>query len=487
MPCHSDMARTVLPLAIALLMPHGCSGFHVPVTRAPAAVRPRHAPVVAALDLQHKLSSAFLALAISLPSTPLVAMALDEPEPLVVQKSGESIKSSQKYINFTGFPFPLGPFFERKTVETEIVPNKVYGFEQEIRLSGISANVRSTVFRMRDNHLLVYNPVAPTQEFLDQLASLDSKGVSHILLGATQYEHKVFVGPFARRFPDAKVWAVPDQWSFPLDLPAPLLGIDTVGTGGGELLDTAAGSEAYTRAPDLTSEFEVKLLRPTRRLGFGYAANEAALLHKDSKTLALTDALVNVPSRPTSVYDPDNLRAIGDNARGSNSLGNLILKAAGAVNWRGTASADVEALFRQSDADGNGADATVLQRGWERNALLSLYFGPSPSTLINPESSFEALTDKWVVAPVTDKLIYRSERVKPELARWVDDVSKWEFTTIAPSHFMARAGTAEDVKAAFAPTLAASSSEAAAKKPYIVGDVKLLDDIAGALVQIKII
>ena len=32
-----------------------------------------------------------------------------------------------------------------------------------------------------------------------------------------------------------KVWAVPGQWSFPLDLPARLLGIDTAGTGGGEL------------------------------------------------------------------------------------------------------------------------------------------------------------------------------------------------------------------------------------------------------------
>ena len=31
------------------------------------------------------------------------------------------------------------------------------------------------------------------------------------------------------------------------------------------------------------------------------------------------------------------------------------------------------------------------------------------------------LTGKWVVAPVTDALIYRSDRVKPELARWADD------------------------------------------------------------------
>ena len=31
-------------------------------------------------------------------------------------------------------------------------------------------------------------------------------------------------------------------------------------------------------------------------IAINYAANEAALLHKDTKTLALTDALVNVPA-----------------------------------------------------------------------------------------------------------------------------------------------------------------------------------------------
>ena len=174
----------------------------------------------------------------------------------------------------------------------------------------------------------------------------------HVLLGATQYEHKVFVPAFSRAFPEAKVdararraplsralsralarvlslgdeeaqargrarvpraekvWAVPGQWSFPLDLPARLLGIDTAGTGGGELVDTSPASNpppagaaraawcaadpraacattaAYARAADFTDEFEVKLLRPERRLGLGYAANEAALLHKDTKVAA---------------------------------------------------------------------------------------------------------------------------------------------------------------------------------------------------------
>ena len=422
---------------------------------------------------------------------PAVVAKQQQPQqqPLPTTSSIAEKAPSQQYLLFTGFPFPLGPFTERKTVETELVKGQVYSFEQELRLSGISANVRSTVFRMRDGHLLVYNPVAPTEEFLAQLAALDHKGVSHILLGATPYEHKVFVGPFARKFPEAKVWAVPDQWAWPLDLPGPLLGIDTKGSGGGELVDTATGSAAYASAPDLTAEFEVKLLRPPKRLGFGYAANEAALLHKDTKTLALTDALVNVPAAPTPVYDTGNLLAIGDNAKDSNSLGNLILKGAGAVNWQGTAKNDVSQLWADAAA-APGSTADALQRGWERNVLLSLYFGPSPRSLVDPDVSFQSLKNRWVVAPVTDSLIYRSERVKPELTRWVDDVAKWDFTLIAPSHFAAASGTAEDMRAAFKPTLAATTlqdAKASTERPYVKGDVKLLDDIAGSLIQLKII
>merc|ERR1719247_3761166 len=321
------------------------------------------------------LSAIALALMLIVPPLPSMSTpAMAEPA-----AAAKPAAASRRYINLTGFPFPLGPFTERRTVQSELVPGKVYGFEQEQQLSGITANVRSVVFRMKDNHLLVYNPVAPTEEFMQQLASLNHDGVSHIMLGATAYEHKIFVGPFARKFPEAKVWAVLDQWSFPLNLPAAAYGIDSQGTGGGELVDTAPGSTAYASAPDLTAEFEVKLLHPAKRLGLGYAANEAALLHKETKTLALTDALVNVPATPPEIYDPSNLLAVGDNGRDTNSLGNIILKAAGAVNWRGTARADTEALWASDTSPQQQLAAQSqqqLQRGWERNTLLSLYFGP---------------------------------------------------------------------------------------------------------------
>jgi len=254
-------------------------------------------------------------------------------------------------------------------------------------------------------------------------------------------------------------------------------------------VDSALGGGAYASAPDFTKEFEVKLLRPQRRLGFGYAANEAAIMHKPTQTLALTDALVKVTPTPPEIYPRSDLIAVGDNGRGTNSLGNIILKAAGAVNWRGTAANEVEQLWASQDATPGemaaAAQEVRLQRGWERNALLSLYFGPKPSTLVNPDASFNMIKDKWLVAPVTDALIYRSDRVKPELARWIDDVAQWDFKTIAPAHFAAGPGTADELRAAFAPTL--KPEPRANRAPYDAGDVQLLDDIAKQLVKIGII
>ena len=49
--------------------------------------------------------------------------------------------------------------------------------------------------------------------------------MEHIVLPTFAYEHKVFAGPFARKFPSASLWIAPRQWSWPLNLPPPLLGL----------------------------------------------------------------------------------------------------------------------------------------------------------------------------------------------------------------------------------------------------------------------
>ena len=70
---------------------------------------------------------------------------------------------------------------------------------------------------------------------------------------------------------------------------------------------------------------------------------------------------MNIPSAPPAVYDRGVLRDVGDSGRGGVSLGNVILKAAGAVNWQGTGAEEVEAGFRAVDANG-GEQGTETQR-----------------------------------------------------------------------------------------------------------------------------
>lgn len=68
------------------------------------------------------------------------------------------------------------------------------------------------VVALQDGGLWVHNPVAPTAELLEMMAGLEERhgAVRYVVLGSTQVEHKVFLGPFARRFPDAEVRTRPN-------------------------------------------------------------------------------------------------------------------------------------------------------------------------------------------------------------------------------------------------------------------------------------
>lgn len=77
---------------------------------------------------------------------------------------------------------------------------------------------------MASGGLFVYAPVAPTAECLALLSELDAP-VEYIVLPTTLFEHKLFMGPFSRRFPRAQSFVVPGQWSWPLNLPSTFFGI----------------------------------------------------------------------------------------------------------------------------------------------------------------------------------------------------------------------------------------------------------------------
>ncbi|KAG8458765.1 hypothetical protein KFE25_012963 [Diacronema lutheri] len=131
--------------------------------------------------------------------------------------AGAALRRKRWYINLTGFPFPLGPLFSRATCVRELHRGRVWLFEQEQSLgvgagATIATNSRMVVVRLASGSLWVLNPLAPTAELVEALRAIGGR-VAHVVLGSTQYEHKVFVPPFMRAVAaDApSLWVVPEQ------------------------------------------------------------------------------------------------------------------------------------------------------------------------------------------------------------------------------------------------------------------------------------
>jgi len=388
----------------------------------------------------------------------------------------------QTYVNFTGFPFPLGPLFERRTIRTE-VGDGIWTFEQEQSLANISVNVRMTVIRLESGGLWVHNPVAPTDE-CDALLRELGLPVEYIVLGCAQYEHKVFVGPFARRWPDAKVFTVPQQWSWPLDLPSAFYGIFAAG----ELKDR-------DESAPWAAEIEQRLLCPRDRLGFSYSAAECAFFHRRSKTLICTDALVYVPEEPPAVLDRRELAALG------RLNGNIVVDAVALTDWRGSGELVREARSAEAAAPPQD-EAKLLRTGWQRDALLALYFGPDGRSIIDPTQAFAAISGRWLVGPVCYSLVY-SGKIRQQVADWAETLCEWDVQRILPSHFAGPVrGTADDIRRAFdvlrRPDSANESAEPDGEpslpwpfpRPpiqYRSQDLQLLSDLRGVLARLEVI
>ena len=189
--------------------------------------------------------------------------------------------------------------------------------------------------------LLVYSPVAPTEECVRMLRSLERRcgcAVEHICMTSAQgLEHKQFVGPFARRFPAAQVWLPPSPWSFPVRLPPTWLGVPR-----GFRCVEDAGDGGRPFGP----EVDVAVLGPVRLDAGPFA--EVTLHHRPTGTLIVTDAAVSVP--------PDPPRINAETAGGRYAL-----------------------LFHARDRNGDVIEDSEASRreGWQKIVLFSLFFRPA--------------------------------------------------------------------------------------------------------------
>lgn len=318
------------------------------------------------------------------------------------------------YFNVTGFPFPLGPFLNRCTIRTEVIKNCIWMFEQEQALgfSSVSTNIRMTVIKLKSGGLWVHAPIAPTDECIQLVKELGAP-VEHIVLPTFAYEHKIFVGPFSRKFPSAQIWVAPRQWSWPINLPLEFFGIFWANP----LKDEDQSTPWFT-------EIEQKVLS-SPEVGIGPFV-EVAFYHKCSQTLLVTDAVIYVPRQPPECISRGSLLASAKNG--------LAVK----ILSKGKEVPDEPVVDNSLNR----------QKGWERMVLQILFLGPS--NLLEPTASFDQMSRKLIVSPIVKTLVF--SKVPEKVKDWVDRITKdWKFKRIIPCHFAApiNAGRSEFL-AAFA-------------------------------------
>ncbi|CAN6477340.1 unnamed protein product [Victoria cruziana] len=331
----------------------------------------------------------------------------------VVVAAASSDTSSRFYLNFTGFPFPLGPFLNRRTIRSEVVKGCIWTFEQEQALgfSSVSTNIRMTAVKLKSGGLWIHAPIAPTKECIELVKDLGAS-VEYIVLPTFAYEHKIFVGPFSRKFPNAKVWVAPRQWSWPINLPLQFFGIF-----GAKTLQDEDMSTPWS------DEIEQKVLS-SPEVGIGPYV-EVAFYHKRSRTLLVTDAVIFVPRQPPECISKESLLESAKNGLA------------------------VKLLSKGRDVPDEPIVDNKLnrQKGWERMVLQILFLGPS--NLLEPNASFAQMSQKLIVSPIVKTLVF--SKVPEKVRDWIDRIVRdWPFKRIIPAHFAAPVNAGRsDLLAAF--------------------------------------
>lgn len=335
---------------------------------------------------------------------------------------------------------PIYPYGRRRTLCREIIPNQIWVFEQIQGIFYVVTPVRMTIIRLREGGLFVYAPVAPTQECLVQLRKLEQEfgEVKYIILPTSSgLEHKVFVGPFARHCPEAQVFVSPKQWSFPLNLPLSWLGLPSQRTQKLPLKSTDA---------PFGDEFDYAILDPIN-LNLGYF-QETAMLHRESKTLLVTDCLVSIDKKPPAVVqlEPYPLLFHAKNHAADEIDDTPAQRQQG---WKRVALFSF--YFRASSLKVKGVWQTLQDARKTRDRTSKNYFGLYPfDWQPNWEQSFERLSDggRLLVAPILQTLILN--RQPQQVLNWVENIAQWEIEQIIPCHLDAPVmATGVDVKRAF--------------------------------------
>jgi hypothetical protein len=176
----------------------------------------------------------------------------------------------------------------------ELVPNRVWCFEQLHGVWYVAVPIRMTVVKV-EGGLMLYAPLAATEEVIRGIHALENEHgpvLSIVLATSSGLEHKLPVPALCRAFPRAALWVSDRQWSFPLQLPSSWLGFPADRT---KILfrDGLPHPDQLSWIP----------LGPIN-LGLG-TFHEVACLDHYSGSLLVTDALVSFSCEPPPIFALD--------------------------------------------------------------------------------------------------------------------------------------------------------------------------------------
>lgn len=364
---------------------------------------------------------------------------------------------------------PLYPYGRRRTLMQEVVKDTIWTFDQLQGIFYVVVPVRMTVVKLQPQGLLVYSPVAPTSECIQLMRSLEARHgpVRYIVMSTTTgIEHKVFVGPFARRFPQAQVYVAPHQWSFPINLPLSWLGLPPKRT---HILTS------NSQVP-FGDQFDYAILGPIK-LNLGPFV-EVVLFHRESRTLLVTDLLVSVPlDAPTVLQQEPYPLLFHARDRATDPI--VDTPQARRRGWHRIALFGF--YFQPQALDVPTLQETLQDARRAPNRSREAYFGLYPFRWQPDwEQSFQALYGEGrpFVAPVLQALIFN--RDARQVMNWVEAVAQWRFERVIPCHLDAPLAIGRDeFRAAFAFLEPGASSD----RPLPEKDFKFLRELETTLVR----
>ncbi|MEM9215539.1 MAG: DUF4336 domain-containing protein [Cyanobacteria bacterium P01_F01_bin.150] len=319
---------------------------------------------------------------------------------------------------------PIYPYGNRQTLCTEVIPGKIWTFDQLQGIFYVVVPIRMTVVKLSSGGLLVYAPVAPTKECIEQMRQITAVhgDVKYIILPTVSgLEHKVFVGPFARQFPEAQVYVAPDQWSFPINLPLSWLGLP---------MGRTHKLPKDDREMPFSEDFDYIQLGPIE-LGVG-PFEEIVFFHRESRCLILTDAVLSMPAQPPAVLEREPYPMLFH----ARETGMEPIEDTPANRLKGWKRIALFSMYFQPNALGNPRWGQVFREAFKGSDRSQKgYFGIYPFNWRDDwETSFNKLhgNGRLFVAPILQQLIFNRD---PEtVLAWRDRVCQWDFQQIIPCH-----------------------------------------------------